>query len=253
MLERQGGIGCELVLALDAPVLQMVEEMGDVLLAPLALQEQAIVPEIPQVPRHSSVVRAVQPMDFEQFFDVPVLHMDYEDYMFSRFVEQMNIMNFLKFKLIESSSVLANKLWTFPFFLNQYSNAMLSKLSPYLEQVVAVPDPLASVSGRNLEQVMDVSVQQRAHVLPATSSERIVEQVTDVPGPRGAPGLAHAQQLTSRAAAAWLNAPQGHSEGFLFALFRDQEKCEGYRAVECGTGVALQPVHVISLWSEHLH
>ena len=65
-VERHGGIGYEHVLALDAPVLRMVEEVDDVLLAPLVLQEQAIVLEIPEVPRPSSVVRAVQPTDFEQ-------------------------------------------------------------------------------------------------------------------------------------------------------------------------------------------
>ena len=70
-----------------------------------------------------------------------------------------------------------------------------------VEQVVDVHDPLASVSGRNVEQVMDV------------------------PELHGAPSVARAQQLTSRAAAAWLDAPQVHSEGFFFfALFPGPKK-----------------------------
>ena len=55
-------------------------------------------------------------------------------------------------------------------------------------------------------------VDQRAHS-PFAVSGRNVEQVMDVPQLRHAPGLARAQQLISRAAAAWLNAPQEHSEG----------------------------------------
>ena len=51
MVERHAGIGYELVLPLDAPVLQMVEEVDTDVLALLAFQEQAIVTEIPEVPR----------------------------------------------------------------------------------------------------------------------------------------------------------------------------------------------------------
>ena len=33
----------------------------------------------------------MQPTDFEQVLDVPVLHMDHDDHMFSRFVEQLSL------------------------------------------------------------------------------------------------------------------------------------------------------------------
>ena len=36
-------------------------------------------------------MRAVQPMDFDQVLDVLVLHMDYDDYMFTKFVEQLSL------------------------------------------------------------------------------------------------------------------------------------------------------------------
>ena len=65
-IAQHAGIGYELVLALDAPLLQMVEEVNDVLLAPLVCLEEAIVPEIPEVPVPSLVGRAAQPMDVEQ-------------------------------------------------------------------------------------------------------------------------------------------------------------------------------------------
>ena len=72
----------------------------------------------------------------------------------------------------------------------------------------------------------------------------------DVPEPRGAPGVAHAQQLTSLV----LQLPgwtlrRGILKGF-FALFpHPKQKCEGYRAVECGIGVALQahPRHQLTV------
>ena len=73
------------------------------------------------------------------------------------------------------------------------------------EQIVDLPVPHEPVHQRNVEQVVDV------HDSLASVSGRNVEQVVDFVEPRGAPGvaLAHAQQLTSRAAAAWLDAPQG--------------------------------------------
>ena len=82
---------------LDAPVLQIVEEVDTEVLALLAFHEQAIVTFITDVPRPSSVGRATQPMDVEQVLDVPMLHMDHEDDMF-------------------------------PFLMNQCSNGTLSKL-----------------------------------------------------------------------------------------------------------------------------
>ena len=65
-IAQHAGIGHELVLALNAPLLQMIEEVNDVLLAPFVCLEQAIVPEIPEVPVPSLVGRAAQPMDVEQ-------------------------------------------------------------------------------------------------------------------------------------------------------------------------------------------
>ena len=75
------------------------------------------------------------------------------------------------------------------------------------EAQVHVPQQRAQQ--RTVKQAVD------AHVPVSTvSGSGSMEQVMDVPGLRHAPGLARAQQLTSRAAAAWLNAPQEHFEGF---------------------------------------
>ena len=98
----------------------------------------------------------------------------------------------------------------------------------------------------NVEQVVDV------HVLPASVSGRNEEQVVDVPEPRGAPGVAHAQQLTSRAAAAWLDAPQVHSEGFFRTFHRPPKSAKGTGQSSAEMASHSKPVHVISLRSEHL-
>ena len=100
------------------------------------------------------------------------------------------------------------------------------------------------VSRRNVERMVDVpvavslvldqlvpqrSVQQvvHAHVPPAAVSGRIAQQVIDVPVPCVAPGFArvpqHETPLT-RAAAAWLDAPQEQFEGWVFALFPGPKK-----------------------------
>ena len=196
-VERHGGIGYEHDLALDAPVLQMVEEVDDVLLPPLVLQEQAIVLEIPEVPRPSSVVRAVQPTDFEQVLDVPVLHMDHDDHMFSKFLEQL--------------------------ILQSTPEVQVDRVQQrFGEQIVDLTVPHEPVHQRNVEQVVDV------HDPLASLSGRYVEQVVDFVEPHGAPGVALAQQLASRVAAAWLDAPQVHSEGFFFRTFpRHQKSAKG--------------------------
>ena len=165
-MERHGVIGYEHVLALDAPVLQMIDEVDDVLLPPLVLQEQAIFLEIPEVPRRSSVVRAVQPTDFEQVLDVPVLHMDHDDNMFSRFVEQLSLQS--------TPEVQVDRVQ-----------------QRFGEQIVDLPVPHEPVQQRNVEQVVDV------HDPLASASGRNEEQVVDAHEPHGAPGVAHAQQLTS--------------------------------------------------------
>ena len=77
-LQHHEGIGYELVLALDAPVLQLVEEVDAALLS-FAFLEQAIVQELPDVPFSSSVSRSLQPTDVEQDLNVPVLHFPDED------------------------------------------------------------------------------------------------------------------------------------------------------------------------------
>ena len=46
---------------------------------------------MPEVSIPSLVVRAAQPTDVEQVLSVPVLHMDYEDYMFTRVAQQWNM------------------------------------------------------------------------------------------------------------------------------------------------------------------
>ena len=88
-IQQHAGIGYELVLALDPPVLQMGEEVGDYDFLHCCLPdhpEQLIVQEIP-VP--SSVDCATQPMDVEHVLNVPVLHFHDEDLALSLFLEQV--------------------------------------------------------------------------------------------------------------------------------------------------------------------
>ena len=73
-------------LSLDVPVLHVEEEASS-----LVVQELVIFQELLEVQLASSVVRAAHPMDVEQALNVPVLHMDYDDYMFTRFAEQWNM------------------------------------------------------------------------------------------------------------------------------------------------------------------
>ena len=75
-LERHAGIGYELVLALDAPVLHVVEEEDAFQVALLGWQQQVTAQAFRDVSVSSSLVRASQPMEVEQVLDVPVLRED---------------------------------------------------------------------------------------------------------------------------------------------------------------------------------
>ena len=115
---------------------------------------------------------------------------------------------------------------------------------------------------RNVERMVDVPLavplvldqlvpQERAQQrsVEQVVSGRNAEQVFDVPVPCVAPGFArvpqHETPLT-RAAAAWLDAPQQQFEGGVFALFPDPKKVRmSHLAVECGPGRALQLIHVV--------
>ena len=75
------------------------------------------------------------------------------------------------------------------------------------------------ISSSNTERAQQRSVEQvvHAHAPPATVSERNVELAVDVPVPCVAPGFARVLQHETpptRAAAAWLDAPQEQFDGF---------------------------------------
>ena len=168
--------------------------------------------------------RAGQPMDVEQVLNVPMLHFHDEDLALGVFLEQVSIQE------IPEVQVLSSKV-----------------SGRFLEQEVDVPvrdASLPDVSGWNVEQMVDVPVavplvldqlvpqeraQQRsveqvvhAHAPPVTVTERFVEQAVDVPVPCVAPGFARGLQHEippTRAAAAWLDAPQEHFEGFFSHFF----------------------------------
>ena len=103
---------------------------------------------------------------------------------------------------------------------------LLRVQQPTAEQVADLHVPLASGFGTFVEQV-GVPVLQRAAAPFASVSGRVMEQVVDVPVPCVAPVFARDQQLgssTSRYAAAWLDAPQGQVQAF-FSHFSLGEKC----------------------------
>ena len=108
--------------------------------------------------------------------------------------------------------------------------------------------PRQRVQQRIVVQVVDPRVSQMVDVpvlgrISSVVSERIVEQVADVLGSRGATSRgAHSQQIFGSGAAA-LEASQGQDQGFFFFFFRTfpkQKKCEGWPPVDSGTGAALQ-------------
>ena len=176
---QHAGIGYELVLALDAPVLQMVEEVRNCgfLHASLVLQEHRIVQEIPAP---SSVGRVSQPMDVEQVLNVPVLHMNHEDYTLSKFLGQLTLQE------IPEAQV--------PVY-------------PVEQRLVAhtvdIPVPLAK------EQVIVQSVPE-VQVPMNRVQQRHVEHIMDSPRLVGS--------SSTGSATAWLDAPQGHFQWFFFAL-----------------------------------
>ena len=111
-----------------------------------------------------------------------------------------------------------------------------------VEQVVdpRVPPALSGI----VEQMVDVPVPGRTS---SVASERIVEQVVDVPDSRGALLPRANQQITGSSAAA----PETSNEPFqrfFFALFPEGKKWESWATVECETGVALELVHAGALW-----
>ena len=135
---------------------------------------------------------------------------------------------------------------------------LASGFGTFVEQVVGVPvlqraaAPFASVSGRVMEQVVDVPVLQRAHAPFASVSEDFVVQVVDVPVPWVAPDFArglHHETPPTRAAAAWLDAPQEKTQGVFRTFPPTPEKCDSHLAVECELGRALELIHVVCLWT----
>ena len=122
---------------------------------------------------------------------------------------------------------------------------LLRVQQPTAEQVADLHVPLASGFGTFVEQVVGDPVLQRA----ASVSGRVMEQVVDVPVPCVAPVFARDQQLgssTSRSAAAWLDAPQGQVQAFFFALFPRGKMCDSRFAVDCGAGCAVQLIHAVA-------
>ena len=119
-LQRPSGIGYELVQALDVPALHMGEEVDDYdfLHGLPDHPEQLIVQEIP-VP--SSVDHAKQPRDVEQVLNGPVLHFHDEDVALGAFLEQVTIQEFPEVQVPSSGA-----------FLSTVSGR-------FLEQVVDVP------------------------------------------------------------------------------------------------------------------
>ena len=249
---QHGGIGYELVQALDAPMLQMDEEMDDLhfLHDPIYIQEQMIVQEIPSFP---SVTRATQPADVEQVLNVPVLRFHDEDRVLKLFLEKVALL--LKPEEQVSSSaaevvqeqVIAQSLpqacvprqRAHQRTVEQVADSRVFPAPTGLvEQMVDVPVPGRSssvASERNVER-LDVPVRRR---ISSAVSGRIVEQVVDAPVSRSSPSRsAHAQQTTG-SSAAWLDASQGQKHG-VFALFPRKKKCESRFAVDCGAGPAHQ-------------
>ena len=198
------GIGYELVLALDVPVLHVIEEVDTYVLALLAFHKQAIVQIIPGVPVPSSVDRAAQPTDVEQVLNVPVLQIIDEDYMLIRFLEQVTI---------------------------QETPEVQVPVDPVeqrlVEQIVDIPVPLS------MEQVIVQSIPE-VQIPVDRVQQRHVAQIVDFPRIVGS--------SSTGSATAWLDGPQGQLHGFSH-FSPAQKKCEGRFAVDCGAGAALELIH----------
>ena len=139
------------------------------------------------------------------------------------FLEQMTIQEIPEVQVPSSGASLSTVFWTF------------------LEQMVDVPVAVPLVLDQLVpqERAQQRSVEQVVHARcpPATVSGRIAEQMVDVPVPSVAPGFARVPQHETpptRAAAAWLDAPQEQFEGVFRTFPRPQKKCECHLAVECG-------------------
>ena len=196
---QHAGIGYELVLALDAPVMQMVEEVYNYgfLHAPLVLREQMIVQEIP-VP--SSLGRATQPIDVEQVLNVPVLHMNDEDILLSKFQEQVTTHEIPQ---VQVPSLGAS------FVQEQVIVQSLPEVQVHV--------PRQRVPQRHVEQVVDV------HVPPVTVSDSIMEQVVDVPvADSSGHDLRQSVQQSTGSSAAALDLAEEQMNGF-FELFPEKK------------------------------
>ena len=135
-LEQHAGSGFELVLALAAPVQQVIEEAAafEVLHELPVLQEQMIVQETSAA--SALLCRATQPLDVEQVLDVPVLHMDEGDSILYEFLEQVALQEIPEVQVPSSGAVVVQ------------------------EQVIVQSLPEAGVSRqrvqqRSVEQVLD--------------------------------------------------------------------------------------------------
>ena len=230
-LPQHGGIGYEVVLKLDAPVLHVIEEVDDLhfLHDRFYLPEQMIVQEIPSFP---SVPRATQPTDVEQVLNVPALRFHDEDRVLKLFLE--NVALLLKPEEQVSSSaaeVVQEQVIAQPLpgvrVPRQRVHVAESRVSPASScPVVDVPfpDPGRSssvASERNVEQVVNAPVRCISSAVP----ERIMEQVLDVPVSRTSPSRRAHEQSTG-SSAAWLDSSEGRNYG-VFRTFSSGRKVRG--------------------------
>ena len=222
--------------SLDVPALHMVEEVDADMLARLALPEQMIVQELPEVPCTSPVMRVLQPMDVEQVLIVPALHIDEDDSYLNEFLKFVQ-----EIPVVQASSsaamVVQEQVIVLPLpdarvprqrvqqrTVEQVADSrVLPAPCGIVEQLEDVPEPGRSssvASERNVERVVDVPVHSR---VSSVVSESIVEQVMDVPFSRSSPSRrAHSQQFSSSSAAA-LDASPGPKHG-VFRTFSPGRK-----------------------------
>ena len=118
----------------------------------------------------------------------------------------------------------------------------------FLKQNVDIPVPGGGGRHGDLQGFLRGQSSTAPQFSEERISERIVEQIVDIPG-GGLQGLRPVQGSTasssssvSRSPTDWLNTEDKAFQGF-FALFPIQQKCEGHRALECESAPAVEFIH----------
>ena len=244
-IQQYSGIGYELVLALDAPVLHAVDDdfgiLSDAQLKNLLFQcqvrrrmEEGYLGEVVDVPGQGLGFYTSSGDSVNITAPVGEEPADEHDLPFERDVHD---------PFGFSEIFFWNRRWMFPYML-KVPGSFLKKMwnrwwmFPYM----------FILPGSFLRKKWNRWSMFPYMVMLPWLSEEDVEQVVDVPG-SGARSAAEGPP--SRVSAASLDAPQEPFQGF-FRTFPRGKKCESWAAVDCQSHRAVELVHAGALWRRGL-